>query len=190
MFIPIDNNGFWVNRSVPTPSLEKTAELFNQMRGETIIEIGSGLHGESSGNSILTWTQRTKANRIIAVDTEQKRIDEVINATAQYSNVETVVGDGINYLKDFKSKIDLLYLDFWVGDAEDVFPGTGRAEAYREAYRAAKDKLNGKSLILIDDTDHVDPWKQTHIVYEARTDGFTVLYVGRQTLLMRDMNDT
>ena len=189
MFIPIDKNGFWVNRSVPTPSLEKAAGLFNQIRGETIVEIGSGLHGESSGNSILTWTQRTKANRIIAVDTEQKRIDEVINATARYSNVETVVGDGINYLKDFKSKIDLLYLDFWVGDREHEFPGTGRAEAYREAYRAAKDKLNSKSLILIDDTDHVDPWKQTHIVYEARTDGFTVLYVGRQTLLMRNMSD-
>jgi hypothetical protein len=41
------------------------------------------------------------------------------------------------------------------------------------------------SLILIDDTDHIDPWKQTLIVPEARRDGFDVIYVGRQTLLKR-----
>ena len=87
MFTAIDKNGFWVNRSAPTPSLEKAA-----------------------------------------------------------------------YLRDFESKIDLLYLDPWVGDADDVFPGTGRAEAYREANMAAKDKLIGQSLILIDDTDHIEPW--------------------------------
>ncbi|MEE8428153.1 MAG: hypothetical protein V3S33_01445 [Gammaproteobacteria bacterium] len=53
MFIPIDKNGFWANRSAPTQSLENTAKLFNQIQGETIIEVGSGLHGELSGNSIL-----------------------------------------------------------------------------------------------------------------------------------------
>jgi Methyltransferase domain len=185
MFIPIDKNGFWAKRSAPASSLEKTAGIFNQIRGNTIIEVGSGLHGEENGNSILVWAKRTTARRIIAIDTEQKTIDEVIQATSQYPNVETVVGDGIQYLRDFDSKIDLLYLDFWSDDIEQGFPGTGRAEAHREAYNAARDKLNSQSMILIDDTDHIDPWKHTYIVTDARKDGFVVLYVGRQTLLMR-----
>lgn len=186
MFIEIAKNGFWANRSAPAPSLEKTAELFNQIQGETIIEVGSGLHGELSGNSILIWANKTTAKRIIALDTEQKRVDEVRFATSQHPNVEAIAVDGIQYLREFQSKIDLLYLDFWADDPEEVFPGTGRAEAYREAYDAARDNLNRRSLILIDDTDHLDPWKQTHIVYDARRDGFSVLYVGRQTLLMRN----
>ena len=185
MFIPIDKNGFWANRSTPASSLEKTAGIFNQIRGESIIEIGSGLQGELNGNSILVWAQKTTAKRIITIDTDQKMIDQVIDATKQYPNVEPVVGDGIQYLRDFDSKIDLLYLDFWSDEVEQGFPGTGRAEAHRKAYNAARDKLNRQSLILIDDTDHVDPWKQTHIVTDARKDGFVVLYVGRQTLLMR-----
>jgi len=186
MLIPIDNNGFWADRGLPTPSLKKAAEIFNQIKGETIIEVGSGLHGELSGNSILIWANETSAKRIIAVDTEQERIDEVIDGTSQYANVEAVLGDGIRYLQELQSPIDLLYLDFWADDVQVGIPGTGRAEAYRKAYSAARDKLNRRSLILIDDTDQLDPWKQTYIVYQARKDGFGVLYVGRQTLLMRN----
>lgn len=186
VFVQIGNDGFWANRSAPTPSLKRTAELFDQIQGETIIEVGSGLHGELSGNSILIWAKNTAAKRIIALDTEQQRIDEVKNATSQYPNVEAIVEDGVRYIKKFKSKIDLLYLDFWAEDQEGTSPGEGRAEAYRQAYKAAKDKLNRQSLILIDDTDHLDPWKQTYIVNEARRDGFTVLYIGRQTLLLRN----
>ena len=187
MFIPIDKNGFWADRSTPASSLEKTAGIFNQIRGETIIEVGSGLQGELNGNSILVWAQKTTAKRIIAIDTEQEIIDQVINATSQYPNVETVVGDGIEYLQQFESKIELLYLDFWSDEIEHGFPGTGRAEAHRKAYNAARDKLNRRSMILIDDTDHIDPWKQTYIVTDARKDGFAVLYVGRQTLLARNL---
>ena len=82
-------------------------------------------------------------------------------------------------------KIDLLYLDFWTPDPEGSFLGTGRAQAYKAAYQAARDQMNEHSLILIDDTDHVHPWKHTYIIPEARKDGFVVMYTGRQTLLQR-----
>ena len=185
MLITVDKNGFWANRGSPAPSLNRTAELFDRIQGRIIVEIGSGLHGELSGNSILVWAAETRAERIIAVDTEQQRIDEVITGTADYANVETHLGDGLGFLQSFDESIDLLYLDFWAGDGPGVFPGAGRAEAYRQAYFAARDKLNAESLILIDDTDHVDPWKQSLIVFEARRDGFQVQHVGRQTLMLR-----
>lgn len=184
-YIPIGPDGFWEIRSAPTRSFNKAVFLFNQLRGEVIIEIGTGIHGKMAGNSILVWLQRTSAKRVIAVDLDEKRIEEVKDGTSQYAQVECVVTDGIIYLKQFSSTIDLLYLDFWVPDPEGSLPGTGRAEVYREAYQAAKDKMSPHSIILIDDTDHIHPWKHTYIIPDAREDGYKVLYSGRQTLLVR-----
>jgi hypothetical protein len=125
-------------------------------------------------------------NQINAVDLDETRIREVKQATSQYPNVEAVVAEGVRYLADFSFTIDLLYLDFWTPDPEGTLPGTGRAEAYRNAFAAARDKLGDRSLILIDDTDHIHPWKHTYIIPDARKDAFDVRFVGRQTLLMRD----
>lgn len=189
MLIPIGSNGFWQPRAVPTPSLRETARLFNQINGQTIIEIGSGIHGRLAGDSVLTWAKRTRAKRIITVDLDEQQIREVKEATRKYPNVEAIVAEGVRYLADFSSTIDLLYLDFWTPDPAGALPGTGRAEAYRNAFAAARDKLNRRSLILIDDTDHIHPWKHTHIVPDARKEGFVVRFVGRQTLLMRNLDE-
>lgn len=160
--------------------------MFNEINGRIIVEIGSGVHGKLAGNSIITWAKKTRAERIITVDLDPKQIDDVKKATAKYKNVEPIVADGLKYLADFSSTIDLLYLDFWVPDPDGALPGTGRAEAYLAAFAAAKTKLAERSLILIDDTDHVHPWKHTLIVPDARKEGFVVVFVGRQTLLMRN----
>ena len=188
MLIRIGSNGFWQHRDLPTRSLRETARLFNQINGQTIIEIGSGIHGRLAGDSVLTWAKRTRAKRIIAVDLDETRIREVKETTREYPNVEAIVAEGVRYLADFSSAIDLLYLDFWTADPEGALPGTGRAEAYRNAFAAARDKLNRQSLILIDDTDHIHPWKHTLIVPDARKEGFVVRFVGRQTLLTRNLD--
>ena len=184
-YIPIADSGFWQFRYPPAKSLNRAAALFNHNHGETIIEIGTGIHGEMAGNSMLVWTKKTNAKRIIAIDLEPKQLEEVREVTHQYANVELVLADGIEYLKQFSEKIDLLYLDFWVPDPEGTTPGCGRAEAYKEAFNAAKDRMNAHSMILIDDTDHIHPWKHTYIIPLARENGYTVLYTGRQTLLNR-----
>lgn len=186
MLIRIGSNGFWARRDSPSDSLNETARMFNQINGQIIVEIGSGIHGRLAGNSILTWAKKTRARRIITVDLDAKQIDDVKKATSKYKNVEPIVGDGLKYLADFSETIDLLYLDFWVPDPEGTLPGTGRAEAYRAAFAAAKNKLAEGGLILIDDTDHIHPWKHTLVVPDARKEGFVVIFVGRQTLLMRD----
>ena len=188
MLIRIGSNGFWQDRDSPTPSLRETARLFDQIDGQIIIEIGSGIHGRLAGDSVLTWAKRTRAKRIIAVDLDEKQILLVKEATSKFPNVEAIVAEGVRYLTDFSSAIDLLYLDFWTPDPAGALPGTGRAEAYRNAFAAARDKLNRQSLILIDDTDHIHPWKHTLIVPDARKEGFVVRFVGRQTLLTRNLD--
>ena len=160
--------------------------MFNEINGRVIVEIGSGVHGKLAGNSVLTWAKKTRAERIITVDLDPKQIEDVKKATTKFKNVEAIVGDGLKFLADFSSPIDLLYLDFWVPDPSGALPGTGRSEAYRNAFAAARTKLADRSLILIDDTDHIHPWKHTLIVPDARKEGFVVMFVGRQTLLMRD----
>lgn len=187
MLIRIGSNGFWERRESPSESLKETARIFNEISGRVIVEIGSGVHGKLAGNSVLTWAKKTRAERIITVDLDPKQIDDVKKATAKFNNVEAIVGDGLKYLADFASTIDLLYLDFWVPDPDGSLPGTGRSEAYRKAFAAAKTKLAERSLILIDDTDHIHPWKHTLIVPDARKEGFSVVFVGRQTLLVRNL---
>ena len=184
--IHLDEQGFYHPRSKPTKSLLKAVKLFNEKKGKIIIEIGSGIQGEMSGNSVIIWAEHSKAERIIAIDLDPEQIKTVCSHTKAWANVEAFVADGIEYLKTFHDKIDLLYLDFWVVDNDNRVPGTARAEAYRSAYQAAKNKLSEVSIILIDDTDHIHPWKHTYIVPEARADGFKVLYTGRQTLLVRN----
>ncbi len=157
MLIRIGSNGFWARRDSPSESLEETAKIFNQIDGQIIVEIGSGVHGRLAGNSVLTWAKKTRAKRIITVDLDPKQVDDVKKATTRFKNVEPIVGDGLKYLAEFSSTIDLLYLDFWVPDPDGALPGTGRAEAYRTAFAAAKTKLAERALILIDDTDHVHP---------------------------------
>ena len=183
--IPVDEAGWWMHRTSPAASLRAAARLFDELGGETIAEIGSGLHGDLAGNSIFTWVRRTAARRIVAVDADEARVNEVKRATAGNPRVEALVADGIQFLQQFRGTIDLLYLDYWLPDLEGAVVGVGRAEGYRDAYRAARDKMNEHSLLLIDDTDHVHPWKHTHIVPDARADGFRVVYEGRQTLLRR-----
>ena len=182
--IPIDEEGWWKHRSSPAASLREAARLFNELGGETIVEIGSGLHGDLAGNSIFTWVRRTAARRIVAVDADEARVNEVKSTTAGNPRVETLVADGVQYLEQFRGTIDLLYLDYWLPDREGAVV-VGRADGYRDAYRAARDKMNEHSLLLIDDTAHVHPWKHTYIVPDARTDGFRAVHEGRQTLLRR-----
>jgi predicted O-methyltransferase YrrM len=183
--IPLAEDGFWKVRHPPHASLKTAARLFDQIDGRTIVEIGTGLHGPQSGDSVLVWAAKTSAQAIYALDLDPDRVAEVQAAVAPYPQVHAEVRDGIEFLAAYAGSVELLYLDFWVSDQAGEIPGTGRAQAYLRAYQAARDKLSPSSLILIDDTDHADPWKQTHIVPAARADGFTVLYQGRQTLLLR-----
>jgi len=183
--ITVNPNGFWAQRNAPDVSLNHAAELFNRTGGQVIVEIGTGTHGGLAGSSILVWTRRTRARRIIAIDLDPARIAEVEAVTTGYDNVETRTMNGLDFLRGFEERVDLLYLDFWTTDPDGALPGEGRALAYLEAYQAARDCLGEQAIILIDDTDHIHPWKHSYIVPAARKDGFIVQYTGRQTLLVK-----
>lgn len=185
-YIEVSDDGFWKHRSSPQKSLIYACNLFNKIGGKTIVEVGTGLKGSFNGNSMLYWADKTKAEEIYAVDSEQGAIDEIKNL--KRSNIIPICQTGLDFFKGFNGKVDLLYLDFWTGNLtkeNSLEIGFLRAQAHLEIYNAAKNSLNPSSILLIDDTDHIEPWKQTYIVPEARRDGFRVIWTGRQTLLLR-----
>lgn len=74
------------------------------------------------------------------------------------------------------SSIDLIYMDYWVGDGYD------REKSYLKQYLES----HFPKCILIVDSDHSRPWKQTMIVPVAMVShGYRLVYVGMQTLLIR-----
>lgn len=142
-FVEIDENGFWKNRSYQGRSLEYTAQAFNDMGGNLILEVGSGIHGPMAGNSVMVWATRTKADRILAVDLDPQRIEEVQSAAGGYAAVEPILADGREVVRELDETIDLLYLDFWTpDDDESTLPGTARADSYLELYQLARQKLS------------------------------------------------
>ena len=166
-------SGEWIEpRLGPQESLHDAADLFNKLKGKIIVECGSGLHGEIAGNAALVWANRTNAQEIHYIDTDQRKLDQVHNHLRGNNRASYHCKDCLEVIKKFNKPIDLLYMDFST---------SRRAETYLELYKIS----DFPQLILIDDTDHVDPWKQTLIVPQAIKDGYEVLWIGRQTLLRK-----
>jgi len=187
--IPVSQAGFWQYRSRPEASLKQAVKLFNRIQGKVIVEIGTGLHSGIAGQSIKIWSRYSNAEKIYAVDLDDDQLSSLNHLKQKDQRIHTVKMDGLKFLDEFEDKISLLYLDFWAPDREGEVEGTQRACQYREAYEKAKDKMADKSLILIDDCDHILPWKHSQIIPEARKDGFNVVWMGRQTLVFRDEGD-
>jgi hypothetical protein len=107
-----------------------------------------------------------------------------------YSNLEREIPknlhieipiDGIEFLKKFDKKIDVLFLDGWdVGS--DLY-----AEKHLEAYQAAKDKFSPQHLVLIDDTDYLtfNGGKDKILSPFLIEEGYIPLFNGRQTLFLK-----
>lgn len=183
--ILLENSNFWKERKTPEFSLKTCANICRKVGVKVIVEVGTGLQGEMSGNSMKIWTKETNANDIYAVDLDKKQLDSLKELAGEFPNLTLVHDDAFNFVEQFDKNIDLLYLDYWVPEDNEEFFGDARAKSYAMFYKKARNKMNDISLILIDDTDHLPPWKQTYIIPQAKKDGFEVLFTGRQTLLYR-----
>ena len=123
---------------------------------------------------MLYWFNKTDATKIHCIDLDEAWIDSVKGRIGNHDRVVYHHRDCFDVVPSIEN-IDLIYMDFWVGD------GGARAKAYSDLY----DISNRPKMILIDDTDHTTPWKHTLIVPSATADGYKIIYIGRQTLLVR-----
>jgi predicted O-methyltransferase YrrM len=159
-------------------------ELFQALGGRVIVEIGGiraegPSHAQTDGHSTLAWA--ANAERVISVDIEPRATELTRRLTREYGNVTAVTQDGIEFLREFRGSIDLLYLDGW-----DAFLPES-AERHLEAYRAARGKLHERSLILVDDTQDEAQSKGRLLVPQAEQEGWQVVFRRYQTLLARQL---
>jgi hypothetical protein len=188
-------------RDNPFHYIMKAISLLEEMGGETIVEIGTmrkpvkhKLNETRSccndGHSTLLFA--LTGMEFYSVDVNKRATKLAQNTMVEHGctkNSSIINGDGIDFLKNFSKKIDLLFLDAWDVGKE------GYDEKHKEAYLVAKDKLSDKHLILIDDTD-IDIIDGEHVFIEDHMsgkgkllipllleEGYEIVFGGRQTLL-------
>lgn len=150
---------------------------FTQRRGRIIVEVG-GIRNRkwrtTDGHSTLRWP----ADALVwSIDTDPATVRLTRELTADRQNVFCVLGDAIELLRFFPTRIDLLYLDGPHPDQED-----GR-RWHSVAYRVAP--LQHRCVLLIDDTDSARKGKGEFVIPAAQEDGFQLIESDRQTLLVR-----
>jgi hypothetical protein len=179
-------------RAKPRPYLLSAIELLNSLGSRNIVEIGCMRQPMrhtldefdpvccNDGHSTLFWA--STGNPLWSVDIDERACQVAAQGVGNFPRAKVICGDGIQFLKDFRQPIGLLYLDGW-----DVVPGTDYAEKHLSAYREARSALAGTSMILIDDTDLLMGGKGKLVVPAAIRDGFELMLFGRQTMLLREL---
>ena len=162
----VDHQAYWLmqwqrRRDKPLKSLNKALELFRELEGELIVEIGSqrlecsDIDEEKDccidGHSSELFAREGVDFITCDIDPQAIRcLHDILESKNLLDNCALFNHDGIDFLNryQFQKKIDLLYLDAW-----DVTPGQPYAERHLTAYHAALPNLNDKHIVLIDDTD-------------------------------------
>lgn len=195
-----------IRRSKPAPYIKTAIEIAKALNLKNVVEIGSSRYSvtdpclkyfDLSNNAFLSppcccdghggffWSRA--GFEVYTVDIDENCKNGVLWS---YGNLNIPVPenlhveiprDGIEFLKSFDKKIDVLFLDGWdIGTPE-------YAERHLESYLAAEDKLSPTHLILIDDTDYItqDGGKDKLLSPYLLDKGYIPLFNGRQTLYMK-----
>lgn len=193
-------------RSKPGPYIKKSIEIFKLLGLKTIVEIGSTRLGATrkcidyfetskdpikspacccDGHSTIFWAMNGFEIHTVDVDENCKRALEWSFNDLQIEfprNLHvSIPKDGIEFLKEFDGKIDVLFLDGWDKGS------TLYAERHLEAWEAAKPKLSDIHCILIDDTDFdsSEGGKDMLLTPRLLSDGYFPLFNGRQSLYLK-----
>ena len=177
-------------RGKPRPYLLSAIELLDSLGSPNIVEVGCMRAPMrhtleefdpvccNDGHSTLFWAATGKP--LWSVDVDERACRVAAECVLPYPNARVACGDGIEFLKEFRESIGLLYLDGW-----DVASGSDYAENHLFAYHEARSSLAGTSVILIDDTDLLMGGKGKFVIPAAIRDGYELILLGRQTMLLR-----
>ena len=193
-------------RSKPAPYTKKAIEIAKLLNLKTVVEIGSTRFAltqkcvdyfNEKNNAYLSppcccdghggffWVDA--GFEVHTVDIDENCINGV---KWSFGNLQREVPenihihipkDGIEFVKEFDKKIDVLFLDGWDKGTPQY------AEKHLECYEASLGKLSKTHLILIDDTDYIteDGGKDKLLSPRLLDDGYIPLFNGRQTLFLK-----
>jgi hypothetical protein len=190
-------------RSKPGPYLKIAANIARLLNMKTVVEIGATRFALSQkcldyynnemdpfvsppccadGHGGIIWTIEGFEVYSCDIDPNCK-----IQAEWSFGNIGKefpknlhlhIPEDGIEFLKNFNEKIDVLFLDGWDTGTYQY------REKHLECFEVVKDKLSENHLILIDDTDFDIPneGKDALLSPHLLSLGYILLFDGRQKL--------
>jgi hypothetical protein len=170
----------------------KTAlNIFVQRQLLTIYETGTTRMADDWGAGMSTLLFADVANHygaeIYTVDIEPKNIAQCQEITKDYAKfIHYVVSDSLTHLEGFKGPIGLLYLDSL---DYPLTPEEGSVEVCQEhqlkEYLLARDHLDSRSIVLLDDNDFPDGGKCKLTKEQLLKDGWMCLIDAQQSLFIR-----
>lgn len=189
-------------RSKPAPYIKKTCEIGKILGLKTVVEIGATRHGitpncvnyfYNSNDPFVSPPCCADGHggvffSLEGFDTYSVDIDKNCETHIKWSyesigrelpsNLNlSIPKDGLEFLKEFDGKIDILFLDGWDVGVHEY------AENHLRAFEISKDKLSDIHLILIDDTDFtISEGKDVLLSPHLISLGYTLLFDGRQKL--------
>jgi hypothetical protein len=190
-------------RDRPYRFIMEAISLVKNNGGYRVLEIGSarqplshGIDDQShlccnDGHSTALFAASGLELDTVDINPNVNRISQDIINRYSISSCTATCCDGIDFIKKYDKRVDLLYLDAWDVDMPDS------PEKHLEAYEYSKRILKDNCLILIDDTDidlingelfpaiSMPGGKGRQITKKAVEEGFKIIFTGRQTLLQR-----
>ena len=194
-----------LDREAPFRYIRRAIELFQERKGNTIVEIGTirqrfnhpieeepeDCPSRLDGHATMHYANVPGAS-FWSCDIDAKALRLAREYTAGMGHVTIVGQDGIKFLRNFPVFIDLLSLDFVDVDLPNC------AMAHMEAYKVAKPKLRKRTVVIIDDCDvsfidgKLQPaveefgGKGSMVVPRMIKDGWKVVDKGRCVILVRE----
>lgn len=171
------------------PSFLLALELLEKVNAKTLVETGTARNGDKNfwgdgGSTILfgEWAYRNEAI-LHSVDIAKWAIENAQAATIKYApSIHFTCGDSITFLKNFDQPIDFLYLDSFDFDEHNPKPSQ---EHHLKEIIAAYPLLHENSIVMVDDCDLPFGGKGLLIIEFLLENGWTIVYQGYQTILMR-----
>lgn len=139
------------------PTFTEALRLLSERNVRTIVETGTerwldatACFDGDGGSTIIFghWAYNNNA-QMYSVDINETHVQYSQDNTFAYlANLTLVLQDSVNFLENFSSQIDFLYLDSY--DYDERNPGPPQEHCLREIL-AAENKLTEDSIIMIDD---------------------------------------
>jgi len=140
------------------PTIRRCVESLQHARGGVFVECGcqstTAIHSQGLSTEIWAAVAARQGGRLWTVDHDAEAMKLCRQLTSAYDNIEYVVRDSIEFLRDFDRTIDFLYLDSF-GFFEHSKDAARRHQL--EEISAAFAKLSPGATVLLDDAN-VQMW--------------------------------
>ncbi len=173
-------------------TFKKVLELLSQINAKVLIETGTsreGLKGvKSQGAASIVFGKWAKENGAILhsvdISEESIRVAKIEIETQELDKyVKLHLSDSVEFLMNFKEKVDFLYLDSY-DYSEDVEVQKKSQEHHLKEFKAIENQLHKNSIVLIDDCKLPGGGKGKTVIAYMQTQGWQILIEKYQVLLL------